>query len=145
MTTEQSCAARAELTDLLSKPKAASWNGILSALGLYLEAEEQCLMNMQGILARGLAAAIRMYDLPVPMPAEGVDPREAAREAHRVFFTASKRHSGLLLRAIEATTADKLEAVTRELEDRIGKESIGYFRRLEQKMLEQLTRSRRPK
>jgi hypothetical protein len=41
MTTEQSCAARAELTELLSKPKAAGWDGILSALGLYLEAEEQ--------------------------------------------------------------------------------------------------------
>jgi hypothetical protein len=76
-----------------------------------------------------------MYDLPVPMPAEGVDAREAVREAHRVFFTASKRHSGLILQAVETTTADKFEAVIRELEDRIGKESVGYFRRLLQEDL----------
>ena len=145
MTTGQYFAARTELTDLLSKSKAAGWNGILSALGLYVEAEEQCSVNMQGILARGLAAAIRMYDLPVPMPAEGVDVREAVREAHRVFFAASKSHSGLILQAVEATTADKFAVVIKELEDRIGKEPVGYFQRLQQHMLGQLKRSRQPK
>jgi hypothetical protein len=139
MTTGEWSAAYAELANLLGRADAAGWDGLLTALDLCVEAEEKCSAKMQATLSSMFAAAVRSYGLPIGLPLKGVDCKDAIRGAHKMFSEALRVQSDLLLQGLTATTPARLEEVVRQLEDQIANETVEFFRRGQQNVLDQLT------
>lgn len=138
MKTQQCFAARAELTELLNKPKLRSWPGILEALAAYVEADEQCRNIMTAALAGHFQVAIAKFGIPVQVTGRDRNVRRSIGRAHSLFLAASRRHQRLLLKALAATTRETRDAAAKELEEQVQSETIGYFRDLAKKLLQQL-------
>jgi hypothetical protein len=127
MRTDQWCAARRELTELLNDAKSKTWSGILDALVAYVDADEGCREDMNLVLLRGCKAAIKMYGIPVAVPLRRSDAPKTIRHARALYRSAAKKYQRLFLRLATGTAKKKRDAGLRALKEYQEKEKVKCF------------------
>lgn len=132
--------ARAELLGLICDPKLLTWHGVLKTLSLYVQVEIVCRNSVEHALNRASAAAIRKFGIRLEHRDKKLDVREQISTADRIFGTASRTYSQLLLRALSATRKQERAAVVRDLRRFAKLEKVGFFRMQAKETLRKLLR-----
>lgn len=120
--------ARAELLGLIHDPKLLGWHGVLKAVSLYVEIENECRNSVEHALNRASGAAIRRFGIRLGRRDKKPDVREQISNANKIFGAASRTYSQLLIRALSATTKQEQEAVVRDFREFAKVEKVGFFR-----------------
>jgi hypothetical protein len=132
--------ARTELLDLICHPKFLEWHGLLKTLSLYVEVENECRDLVEHALKRASAAALKKFGIRLKPGDEKPEARELILIANRMFGSASRTYSQLLIRGMGATSKKEREAVIRDLRRFAKVEQVGFFRMQAREALRELVR-----
>lgn len=130
--------ARSELLGLIRDPKLLEWHGVLKALNLYVEVEKECRDSVELVLKRASAAAVKRLGIRLEFGDKKADVREIISAANKMYGSASRTYSQLLIRGLSAASKQEHEAAIRDLRRFVKVEPVGFFRMLAKEFLREL-------
>jgi hypothetical protein len=130
--------ARSELLGLIRNPKLLQWHGALKALNLYVEVEKECRDSVEQVLERASAAAVLKLGIRLESGDKKAGVREIISAANKMYRSASRTYSQLLIRGLNAASQHEHRAVMRDLRTFVKLERVGFFRILAKEFLGEL-------
>ena len=132
--------ARSELLGLISNSKLLEWHGLLKTLSLYVEVEKECRDSVEHVLDRASAVAIKRFGIRLEPADMKPDVRDLISIASKMFGSASRTYSQLMIRGMAAPSKGERDAVIRELRRFAKVEPVGFFRMQARETLRELVR-----
>lgn len=131
--------ARAELIRLLRDRRSLDWNGLLSALSLFVEVDEKCRELMNSVLSEASGVAIRKLGFPTSIGRMATDAPQMIRAADSMFRADSKLYSELLCRVFTESTQEGRGRVIGDLLEFSEGAGVEFFKEQARQLLEKLT------
>jgi hypothetical protein len=137
--TGQYMEARDELIAVLREQRSLNWAGLLPALHLYVQLDDECQTQMASILVANCQSVIKRFGIPVAFDGSPERVGDGIKSAHSKFHADSLAYSALLYRVFGENTADGRERLLLDIQDYARGVRVEFFRRQATDLLNELT------
>jgi len=134
-------AARSELINLFANRNSLQWHGLLQALELFFDVEEECRKCLEPILNRACEVAAQKLGIPIPTDRQKSTVKESVRESRALYSAAAQKYQELLLRTYSEISDERHSKLVHDLQAYVTNERVGFFREQARALLARISPS----
>lgn len=131
--------AHAELIGILQDRRSLHWDGLLSALSLFVDVDEHCREQMNIVLVEGCKAVIERFGIPLPLDDSVKTITQTIRGAQEKYRSDSRAYSALICRAMTEKTPDGRARLINEIREFPNENRVEFFKDQARNLLNELT------
>ena len=131
--------ARAELMGIMRDPRSLHWDGLLPALCLYVDFDEQCREQMDVVLVEACNAVIKKFGIPLPFDGSARAVTQTIRDAQEMYRSDSRAYSELMCQVMTERTTDGRDRLISEIRAYPNEKRVEFFNDQARNLLDKLT------